>query len=143
MVITRYLLPRNNDKLPLPFFGGNYTIFPLDNVCSWLYMYINWFIWILFIHDCICYTIQSNLGRYIITLIKTLYYLIILQCNDSDYLLVTDKQQRSKSQHWRRAQGASQLTWERDAMGNIFDITLLSKPSAIKQQNILLLKNRN
>ena len=143
MGITHSTLPQNNGNLLLPFFGGNYPIVLLNNIYSWLYTYINSFIWILFIHDCICYTIQSNLGRYIITLIKTLYYLIILQCNDSDYLLVTDKQQRSKSQHWRRAQGASQLTWERDAMGNIFDITLLSKPSAIKQQNILLLKNRN
>ena len=34
MGITHSTLPRNNGNLPLPFFGGNYTIVPLDNVCS-------------------------------------------------------------------------------------------------------------
>ena len=30
--ITCYPLPQNNDNLPLPFFGGNYPIFIIDNI---------------------------------------------------------------------------------------------------------------
>ena len=56
MGITRSTLPRNNGNLPLPFFCGNYPIVLLNNIYSRLYMYINWFTWIIFIHDCICYT---------------------------------------------------------------------------------------
>ena len=56
MGITRSTLPRNNGNLPLPFFGGNYPIVLLNNMYSWLYMYINWFTRIIFICDCIYYT---------------------------------------------------------------------------------------
>ena len=56
MGITRSTLPQNNGNLPLPFFGGNYPIVLLNNIYSLLYMYINWFTWIIFIHDRICYT---------------------------------------------------------------------------------------
>ena len=41
---------------PYPFFGGNYPIVLLNNIYSWLYMYIKWFTWIIFINDFICYT---------------------------------------------------------------------------------------
>ena len=43
---------------PYPFFGGNYPIVLLSNIYSWFYMYINWFTWVIFIHDFICYTIN-------------------------------------------------------------------------------------
>ena len=45
------LLPQNNGNLPLPFFGGNYPIFLLDNIDQLLYMYINWFIWKIFFDE--------------------------------------------------------------------------------------------
>ena len=32
MVITRSPLPQNNGNLPLPFFGGHYAIFLLDDI---------------------------------------------------------------------------------------------------------------
>ena len=40
---------------PYPFFCGNYHIVLLNNMHSWLYMYINWFTWIIFIIYFICY----------------------------------------------------------------------------------------
>ena len=40
MGITHSTLPRNNGNLPLPFFGGNYPIVILNNIYSWLYIYI-------------------------------------------------------------------------------------------------------
>ena len=55
LVITRSTVPQNNGNLPLPFFGGNYPTVLLNNIYSLLYMYINWFTIIIFIHDCICY----------------------------------------------------------------------------------------
>ena len=55
MGITHYPLPKNIGNLLLPFFGGNDPIFLLDNIYQWLYMYINWFNWILYFHDHICY----------------------------------------------------------------------------------------
>ena len=32
------------------------TQFFLNNIYSWLFMYTNWFAWIISIYDCICYT---------------------------------------------------------------------------------------
>ena len=37
---NRSTLPRNNDNLTLPFFGGNYPIVLQDNIYYLLYMYI-------------------------------------------------------------------------------------------------------
>ena len=34
MGVTRSPLPKNNGNLPLPFFGGNYSIVLLDNIYS-------------------------------------------------------------------------------------------------------------
>ena len=45
-----------NDNLSLPFLGCNYPIFLLYNIYQLLYIYINWFNWIIFICDFICYT---------------------------------------------------------------------------------------
>ena len=56
MVITRYPLPQSNGNLSLPFFDGIYLIVPLNNIYWLLYMYINWFTWIFFFRDHICYT---------------------------------------------------------------------------------------
>ena len=67
MGITRSTLPQNNCNISLPFFGGNYQILLLNNIYSLLYMYINWFAWIIFIYDCICYTTywgQQELSRF-------------------------------------------------------------------------------
>ena len=58
MEITCSTLPRNIGNLPLPFFYGNFPIVLLDNICSWLYMFNNWFYRIIFIHDCLCYKIK-------------------------------------------------------------------------------------
>ena len=56
MEITRSTLPQNIGNLPLPFFGGNYPIVLLNNMYSCLGMYIDWFTWIIFPRDRICYT---------------------------------------------------------------------------------------
>ena len=56
MGITRSTLPRNDGNLPFPFVRGNYQIVLLNNIYSILYMYVNWFTSIIFIHDCIYYT---------------------------------------------------------------------------------------
>ena len=36
------------------------TKFSLDYIYEWLYMHINWFTWIIFFHDRICYTKKSG-----------------------------------------------------------------------------------
>ena len=48
MGITCSPLPQNNGNLPLPFLGVNDPNFHLDHMDKLLYMYINWFIWIIF-----------------------------------------------------------------------------------------------
>ena len=48
MGFTHYPLPQNNGNLPLPFLGRNHPIVLLDNIYQWLYMYMNWFTWIIF-----------------------------------------------------------------------------------------------
>ena len=58
MGINRSLLSQNNGNLPLPFFGGNDLICLLNNIYQLLYVYINWFSWIIFFCDRICYTIK-------------------------------------------------------------------------------------
>ena len=62
MGIIRSPLPQNNGNLPLPFFGGNCHIVLLNNIYQSLYMYINWFTWIIFFHDRICY--MKNQGEW-------------------------------------------------------------------------------
>ena len=69
MVITRSRLPQNNGNLPLPFFGGNYTIDILYNIYELLYMYIKWLTWILFF--IILYVIQKLGVMRILQLIST------------------------------------------------------------------------
>ena len=54
MGIACSMLPLNNGNFPLPFFGGNYPIFLLHNIFQGLYISMDWFTWIIFIHDCIC-----------------------------------------------------------------------------------------
>ena len=56
MRMTCSLLPQNNGKLPVSFFGGDYPIVLQDNTYELMYMYINWFTMNLFFNDRICYT---------------------------------------------------------------------------------------
>ena len=53
---TCSLLPQYNGNLPLPFYGGNYPPVIQHNIYLLIYMYINWFIWIIFINGHTCYT---------------------------------------------------------------------------------------
>ena len=69
--------------------------------------------------------------------------LIILQVSGSDEHLCMDGRRKAKRQLLRRTQSASKLTWEEDAMGNPFDITLSSKQSARKEQRFSFLQITN
>ena len=62
MVIACSLLPKNNGNLPLPFFGGNYPIVLLYNIYQLLYMYTNWFAWIIYFFM-IVYVIRKTGGN--------------------------------------------------------------------------------
>ena len=57
MGITRSLLPKKIGNLPLPFLCPNYPIGFLFNIYLFVYMYINWFNWIIFFM--IVYVIQT------------------------------------------------------------------------------------
>ena len=48
-------------QLNLILFGGKYPIVLLDNIYSWLYMYINWFAWIIFFM--VVYVIWKHRGN--------------------------------------------------------------------------------
>ena len=56
-----------------------------------------------------------------------MYLLVILTYGDSDESIPTDKRLKAKRQWRRRAPDVSKLTVEEDAMGDPFDITLLSQ----------------
>ena len=73
-------------------------------------------------------------------MIKQIYLLIILQYSASDERVRTYERIKTNSQGQRRARDVSKLTGEEDVLDNPFDITLLSKTNAKKEQNILLLR---
>ena len=47
MGITCSPFPKNDGNLSLSFFGVNYPVIPLYNIYQGLYIYINWFTWII------------------------------------------------------------------------------------------------